>query len=86
MRASEGGRGVLAARATLQAEAEARKRVRLAERWIALPREPRLYLHAVTAEGVWYKHTFADSGRETHGLAPWADVMREISTGGPAHV
>ena len=69
--------GELAARATLKAEAEARERVRLAERWIALPREPRLYLHAVTAEGVWY-YRILPSGQQSHGLAPWADVVREL--------
>ena len=69
--------GELAAARAGRAEAEAAERVKLAERWIALPRDPILYLHAVTAEGVWYYRVLAN-GNQSHGLAPWVDVVREL--------
>jgi hypothetical protein len=69
--------GAVAARLAIEAEALDKARRRHAETWIALPRPVPLRLAGVTDWGVWYARPLAD-GRETHGLATWETVRRDL--------
>ena len=69
--------GTDAARRTLRAEAADAERVKLAERWIKLPGNEALTLHAVNGEGAWYAKPLAN-GMKSHGLMPWADLKRAL--------
>ena len=58
-------------------EAAERERVKLAERWLALPGNEALRLHAADDLGCWYARNFP-SEMESHGLILWADLKRAL--------
>ena len=72
--------GPEAAARALAAEAAERERVKLAERWLALPGNESLHLHAADEWLLWTK-TLLPDGRWTHGGVKWETVKRDLGEG-----